>query len=88
MASSEPVDKLALTQHLLGALKDAPVSAQERAELDQIQRDVDGAVLHRDAEAVQEHLQRAVELDDREAIQSIAYETMWLLQRKSQVGQS
>ncbi len=88
MAVPEPVDELDLAQQLLAALDDAPMSEQERVEHERMQRDVDGAVLRRDAQAVQERHQRAVESDDRDAIESIAYETMWLMHRKSQLGQS
>lgn len=87
MAGSEPVDELTLMQQLLGALNDAPMTAEERVEFDRMRRDVDGAVLRRDAEAVQARLDN-VEPGDTEAIRSIGYETMWLLQRKSQLGQS
>ena len=86
MRNPEPVDELALTRQLLDVLKDAPASAVERAELDIVERRVDEwDALREDARALQARLGETG--SDHAEVQAIAYETMWLLDRKQNLTQ-
>jgi hypothetical protein len=86
MSTPDPVDELALTRQLLDVLKDAPASASERAALDEAARKADEwHAFREDARTLQARLGETGSGHDE--VQAIAYETLWLLDRKQHLTQ-